>query len=152
MLHDFLEFLSNYHFTFCGVIFSAFPCNTMLHDPSTPNVKVIGWLNFFPYCYQYQGGLWIIISSFQFAFCRLIFLKRSTSRHIISRKLMLQLKQNGWARCRWISPWYSGVPPIVVNGCIFLHSINVLCVFFWLFVFSVLILQYYDIEQTRHQE
>ena len=51
LLHDFPEFLCDYHFTFCDVIppsciqmrniiLSAFPRNMRLPDPSTPNLKV----------------------------------------------------------------------------------------------------------------
>lgn len=55
LLHDFPEFLCDYHFTFCDVIppsciqmrniiLSAFPRNMRLPDPSTPNLKVPDWL------------------------------------------------------------------------------------------------------------
>ncbi|XVE76912.1 hypothetical protein DITRI_Ditri13aG0018400 [Diplodiscus trichospermus] len=51
LLHDFPEFLCDYHFTFCDVIppsciqmrniiLSAFPRNMRLPDPSTPNLKI----------------------------------------------------------------------------------------------------------------
>lgn len=51
LLHDFPEFLCDYHFSFCDVIppsciqmrniiLSAFPRNMRLPDPSTPNLKV----------------------------------------------------------------------------------------------------------------
>ena len=51
LLHDYPEFLCDYHFSFCDVIppsciqmrniiISAFPCNMRLPDPSTPNLKV----------------------------------------------------------------------------------------------------------------
>uniref|UniRef100_A0A6N2L7C3 CCR4-NOT transcription complex subunit 1 n=1 Tax=Salix viminalis TaxID=40686 RepID=A0A6N2L7C3_SALVM len=51
LLHDFPEFLCDYHFTFCDVIppsciqmrniiLSAFPLNMRLPDPSTPNLKI----------------------------------------------------------------------------------------------------------------
>ncbi|KAJ6679400.1 hypothetical protein OIU79_019211 [Salix purpurea] len=51
LLHDFPEFLCDYHFTFCDVIppsciqmrniiLSAFPNNMRLPDPSTPNLKI----------------------------------------------------------------------------------------------------------------
>ncbi|KAJ4706645.1 putative Ccr4-not transcription complex [Melia azedarach] len=51
MLHDYPEFLGDYHFSFCDVIpsnciqmrnliLSAFPCNMRLPDPSTPNLKI----------------------------------------------------------------------------------------------------------------
>jgi CCR4-NOT transcription complex subunit 1 len=51
LLHDFPEFLCDYHFSFCdvippsciqmrNVILSAFPRNMRLPDPSTPNLKV----------------------------------------------------------------------------------------------------------------
>lgn len=51
LLHDFPEFLSDYHFSFCDVIpasciqmrnliLSAFPRNMRLPDPFTPNLKV----------------------------------------------------------------------------------------------------------------
>ncbi|XP_074263170.1 uncharacterized protein LOC141585978 isoform X2 [Silene latifolia] len=51
LLHDFPEFLCDYHFSFCDVIpssciqmrniiLSAFPCNMRLPDPSTPNLKI----------------------------------------------------------------------------------------------------------------
>ncbi|XP_065859281.1 uncharacterized protein [Euphorbia lathyris] len=51
LLHDFPEFLCDYHFTFCdvippsciqmrNVILSAFPRNMKLPDPSTPNLKI----------------------------------------------------------------------------------------------------------------
>ncbi|KAK4839920.1 hypothetical protein QYF36_025957 [Acer negundo] len=51
LLHDFPEFLSDYHFSFCdvipssciqmrNVILSAFPRNMRLPDPSTPNLKI----------------------------------------------------------------------------------------------------------------
>ncbi|KAI3865837.1 hypothetical protein MKX03_035790, partial [Papaver bracteatum] len=51
LLHDFPEFLCNYHFSFCdvippsciqmrNVILSAFPRNMRLPDPSTPNLKI----------------------------------------------------------------------------------------------------------------
>ncbi|WZZ19735.1 hypothetical protein YC2023_121122 [Brassica napus] len=51
LLHDFPEFLCDYHFTFCDVIpssciqmrniiLSSFPRNMRLPDPSTPNLKV----------------------------------------------------------------------------------------------------------------
>eukprot|EP01117_Protostelium_nocturnum_P004885 TRINITY_DN1770_c0_g1_i1.p1 TRINITY_DN1770_c0_g1~~TRINITY_DN1770_c0_g1_i1.p1 ORF type:complete len:1948 (-),score=339.96 TRINITY_DN1770_c0_g1_i1:159-6002(-) len=51
LLHDFPEFLCNYHFSFCDVIpptciqmrnliLSAFPRNMRLPDPFTPNLKV----------------------------------------------------------------------------------------------------------------
>lgn len=50
LLHDFPEFLCDYHFTLCDVIppsciqmrniiLSAFPRNMRLPDPSTPNLK-----------------------------------------------------------------------------------------------------------------
>ena len=53
LLHDFPEFLCDYHFSFCDVIppnciqmrnliLSAFPRNMRLPDPFTPNLKV--WL------------------------------------------------------------------------------------------------------------
>ena len=52
LLHDFPEFLCDYHFTFCDVIpssciqmrniiLSSFPRNMRLPDPSTPNLKVL---------------------------------------------------------------------------------------------------------------
>lgn len=52
LLHDFPEFLCDYHFSFCdvipssciqmrNVILSAFPRNMRLPDPSTPNLKVL---------------------------------------------------------------------------------------------------------------
>jgi CCR4-NOT transcription complex subunit 1 len=52
LLHDFPEFLCDYHFSFCDVIpptciqlrnliLSAFPRNMRLPDPFTPNLKVI---------------------------------------------------------------------------------------------------------------
>ncbi len=51
LLHDFPEFLCDYHFSFCDVIppnciqmrnliLSAFPRNMRLPDPFTPNLKV----------------------------------------------------------------------------------------------------------------
>merc|ERR1711865_268239 len=51
LLHDFPEFLCDYHFAFCDVIppsciqmrnliLSAFPRNMRLPDPFTPNLKV----------------------------------------------------------------------------------------------------------------
>ncbi|XP_057952190.1 uncharacterized protein LOC131146551 isoform X3 [Malania oleifera] len=51
LLHDFPEFLCDYHFSFCdvipssciqmrNVILSAFPRNMKLPDPSTPNLKI----------------------------------------------------------------------------------------------------------------
>ncbi|RXH93450.1 hypothetical protein DVH24_014026 [Malus domestica] len=51
LLHDFPEFLCDYHFTFCDVIppsciqmrniiLNAFPRNMRLPDPSTPNLKI----------------------------------------------------------------------------------------------------------------
>ncbi|KAF8113037.1 hypothetical protein N665_0058s0130 [Sinapis alba] len=51
LLHDFPEFLCDYHFTFCDVIpssciqmrniiLSSFPRNMRLPDPSTPNLKI----------------------------------------------------------------------------------------------------------------
>jgi CCR4-NOT transcription complex subunit 1 len=51
LLHDFPEFICDYHFSFCdvipssciqmrNVILSAFPRNMRLPDPSTPNLKV----------------------------------------------------------------------------------------------------------------
>jgi CCR4-NOT transcription complex subunit 1 len=51
LLHDFPEFLCDYHFSFCdvippscvqmrNVILSAFPRNMRLPDPSMPNLKV----------------------------------------------------------------------------------------------------------------
>lgn len=51
MLHDFPEFLCDYHYAFCDVIppnciqvrnliLSAFPRNMRLPDPFTPNLKV----------------------------------------------------------------------------------------------------------------
>ncbi|CAL5366920.1 unnamed protein product [Camellia sinensis] len=51
LLHDFPEFLCDYHFSFCdvipssciqmrNVILSAFPHNMRLPDPSTPNLKI----------------------------------------------------------------------------------------------------------------
>ncbi|KAL0007429.1 hypothetical protein SO802_008931 [Lithocarpus litseifolius] len=51
LLHDFPEFLCDYHFTFCGVIppsciqmrniiLSAFPRNTRVPDPSIPNLQI----------------------------------------------------------------------------------------------------------------
>ncbi|CAN8296001.1 unnamed protein product [Cochlearia groenlandica] len=51
LLHDFPEFLCDYHFTFCDVIpssciqmrnivLSSFPQNMRLPDPSTPNLKI----------------------------------------------------------------------------------------------------------------
>jgi CCR4-NOT transcription complex subunit 1 len=51
LLHDFPEFLCDYHYGFCDVIppnciqmrnliFSAFPRNMRLPDPFTPNLKV----------------------------------------------------------------------------------------------------------------
>jgi CCR4-NOT transcription complex subunit 1 len=51
LLHDFPEFLCDYHFTFCDVIppsctqmrniiLSAFPRSMRLPDPSTPNLKI----------------------------------------------------------------------------------------------------------------
>lgn len=56
LLHDFPEFLCDYHFTFCDVIppsciqmrniiLSAFPRNMRLPDPSTPNLKVFIIIN-----------------------------------------------------------------------------------------------------------
>ena len=53
LLHDFPEFLCEYHFSFCDVIppnciqmrnliLSAFPRNMRLPDPFTPNLKVGG--------------------------------------------------------------------------------------------------------------
>lgn len=59
LLHDFPEFLCDYHFTFCDVIppsciqmrniiLSAFPHNMRLPDPSTPNLKV--WTHV-PWCF-----------------------------------------------------------------------------------------------------
>ena len=52
LLHDFPEFLCDYHFSFCDVIppnciqmrnliLSAFPRNMRLPDPFTPNLKVL---------------------------------------------------------------------------------------------------------------
>lgn len=54
LLHDFPEFLCDYHFSFCdvipisciqmrNVILSAFPRNMRLPDPSTPNLKVVAY-------------------------------------------------------------------------------------------------------------
>uniref|UniRef100_A0A0A9GNR2 BED-type domain-containing protein n=1 Tax=Arundo donax TaxID=35708 RepID=A0A0A9GNR2_ARUDO len=40
LLHDFPEFLYDYHFSFCDVILSAFPRNMRLPHPSTPNLKI----------------------------------------------------------------------------------------------------------------
>ena len=51
LLHDFPEFLCDYHYGFCDVIppnciqmrnliLSAFPRNMRLPDPFTPNLKV----------------------------------------------------------------------------------------------------------------
>ena len=51
LLHDFPEFLCDYHYSFCDVIspnciqmrnliLSAFPRNMRLPDPFTPNLKV----------------------------------------------------------------------------------------------------------------
>ncbi|XP_010933666.1 uncharacterized protein [Elaeis guineensis] len=51
LLHDFPEFLCDYHFSFCdvippsciqmrNVILSAFPCDMRLPEPSTPNLKI----------------------------------------------------------------------------------------------------------------
>ncbi|AQL10269.1 transcription regulator [Zea mays] len=51
LLHDFPEFICDYHFSFCdvipssciqmrNVILSAFPRNMRLPDPSTPNLKI----------------------------------------------------------------------------------------------------------------
>ncbi|KAF8380510.1 hypothetical protein HHK36_027997 [Tetracentron sinense] len=51
LLHDFPEFLCDYHFSFCdlippsciqmrNIILSAFPRNMRLPDPSTPNLKI----------------------------------------------------------------------------------------------------------------
>ena len=56
LLHDFPEFLCDYHYGFCDVIppnciqlrnliLSAFPRNMRLPDPFTPNLKVSGQLN-----------------------------------------------------------------------------------------------------------
>lgn len=53
LLHDFPEFLCDYHYGFCDVIppnciqlrnliLSAFPRNMRLPDPFTPNLKVAG--------------------------------------------------------------------------------------------------------------
>lgn len=53
LLHDFPEFLCDYHYGFCDVIppnciqlrnliLSAFPRNMRLPDPFTPNLKVRG--------------------------------------------------------------------------------------------------------------
>lgn len=53
LLHDFPEFLCDYHYGFCDVIppnciqlrnliLSAFPRNMRLPDPFTPNLKVQG--------------------------------------------------------------------------------------------------------------
>lgn len=66
LLHDFPEFLCDYHLSFCGVIpssciqmrniiLSAFPHNMKVPDPFTPNLKVLGWLNCLSPCYQHQG-------------------------------------------------------------------------------------------------
>lgn len=52
LLHDFPEFLCDYHYGFCDVIppnciqlrnliLSAFPRNMRLPDPFTPNLKVV---------------------------------------------------------------------------------------------------------------
>ena len=52
LLHDFPEFLCDYHYGFCDVIppnciqmrnliLSAFPRNMRLPDPFTPNLKVM---------------------------------------------------------------------------------------------------------------
>ena len=57
LLHDFPEFLCDYHFSFCDVIppnciqmrnliLSAFPRNMRLPDPFTPNLKVLFVENF----------------------------------------------------------------------------------------------------------
>jgi CCR4-NOT transcription complex subunit 1 len=57
LLHDFPEFLCDYHFGFCDVIppnciqmrnliLSAYPRNMRLPDPFTPNLKVSVSLNF----------------------------------------------------------------------------------------------------------
>ena len=57
LLHDFPEFLCDYHFSFCDVIppnciqmrnliLSAFPRNMRLPDPFTPNLKVLVRLHF----------------------------------------------------------------------------------------------------------
>lgn len=56
LLHDFPEFLCDYHFSFCDVIppnciqmrnliLSAFPRNMRLPDPFTPNLKVLSMIN-----------------------------------------------------------------------------------------------------------
>ena len=53
LLHDFPEFLSDYHMAFCDVlpisciqlrnlVLSAFPRSMRLPDPFTPNLKVCG--------------------------------------------------------------------------------------------------------------
>lgn len=53
LLHDFPEFLCEYHFELCNMIppsciqmrnliLSAFPRNMRLPDPFTPNLKVLG--------------------------------------------------------------------------------------------------------------
>ena len=58
LLHDFPEFLCDYHFSFCDVIppnciqmrnliLSAFPRNMRLPDPFTPNLKVTRPLKLF---------------------------------------------------------------------------------------------------------
>lgn len=57
LLHDFPEFLSDYHLSFCDVIppsciqlrnlvLAAFPRSMRLPDPFTPNLKVCGTFGF----------------------------------------------------------------------------------------------------------
>ena len=64
LLHDFPEFLCDYHFSFCDVIppnciqmrnliLSAFPRNMRLPDPFTPNLKVCTAPWYSTYLYYY---------------------------------------------------------------------------------------------------
>lgn len=101
LLHDFPEFLCDYHFTFCDVIppsciqmrniiLSAFPRNMRLPDPSTPNLKVPDWLyvilvkRFIKR--KIPDGNWF------FFICRLIYLQKSGNPHAFSLRLMQLLK------------------------------------------------------------
>ena len=80
LLHDFPEFLCDYHFSFCdvippsciqmrNVILSAFPRNMRLPDPSTPNLKVLLNVVGAPCIFSFNSRIKVLFLTFENLFC-----------------------------------------------------------------------------------
>jgi len=106
LLHDFPEFLCDYHFTFCDVIppsciqmrniiLSAFPRSMRLPDPSTPNLKVLESL-----VTHTSPNVLLRLRSIKLMLlpcvvvCRSIYSRKLPNHPAFFQRLMLHLKQS----------------------------------------------------------